>query len=110
MTTLFRGPVQDAQVLPGVPRAVRVDPRRPPLLRGILGRLQPRASSRRARAAHAGVGLLRHRSQIRAHRATVLDRAYAANPQRFARPPTPPRLPAIAWINQPTSEALIQTR
>jgi putative transposase len=48
--------------------------------------------------------------QIRAHRAIVLDRAYAANPQRFARPPTPPRLPAIAWINQPTSEALIQTR
>lgn len=48
--------------------------------------------------------------QIRAHRAIVLDRAYAANPQRFARPPTPPRLPTIAWINQPTPEALIQTR
>ena len=48
--------------------------------------------------------------QIRAHRAIVLDRAYAANPQRFARPPTPPKLPTIAWINQPTPEALIQTR
>jgi putative transposase len=48
--------------------------------------------------------------QIRAHRAIVLDRAYAANPQRFARPPTPPMLPAVAWINQPTPEALIQTR
>jgi putative transposase len=48
--------------------------------------------------------------QIRAHRAVVLDRAYAANPQRFARPPTPPKLPTIAWINQPTPEALIQTR
>src|SRR5215211_7030263 len=62
MTTLFRGPVQDAQVLPGVPRAVRVDPRRPPLLRRLLRRLQPRAPSRRARAPHARVGLLRHRS------------------------------------------------
>ena len=48
--------------------------------------------------------------QIRAHRAIVLDRAYAANPQRFARPPTPPKLPTVAWINQPTPEALIQTR
>jgi putative transposase len=48
--------------------------------------------------------------QIRAHRAIVLDQAYAANPQRFARPPTPPKLPAVAWINQPTPEALIQTR
>jgi putative transposase len=48
--------------------------------------------------------------QIRAHRAIVLDRAYAANPQRFARPPTPPKLPTIAWINQPTPEAVIQTR
>src|SRR5512132_1612489 len=49
-------------------------------------------------------------AQIRAHRAIVLDQAYAANPQRFARPPTPPKLPAVAWINQPTPEALIQTR
>jgi putative transposase len=47
--------------------------------------------------------------QIRAHRAIVLDQAYAANPQRFARPPTPPRLPTIAWINPPTREAFIQT-
>jgi putative transposase len=49
-------------------------------------------------------------SQIRAHRGVVLDAAYAANPQRFARPPVPPKLPTIAWINPPTPEALIQTR
>jgi putative transposase len=48
--------------------------------------------------------------QIRAHRAIVLDQAMRPTPQRFARPPTPPRLPAVAWINQPTPEALIQTR
>ena len=48
-------------------------------------------------------------TEIRAARAVVLDSAYLANPQRFAKPPTPPKLPAAAWINQPTPEALIQT-
>jgi putative transposase len=41
--------------------------------------------------------------QVRAERAVVLDAAYAAHPERFVRkPPTPPKLPTIAWINQPT--------
>jgi putative transposase len=48
-------------------------------------------------------------SEIRAHRAVVLGKAYTANPQRFTRPPVPPKLPTAAWINQPTPEALIQT-
>ncbi len=48
--------------------------------------------------------------EIRAARAVALDAAYAANPQRFARPPAPPKLPIAAWINQPTPEALIQTK
>jgi putative transposase len=48
--------------------------------------------------------------EIRAARAVVLDAAYASNPKRFARPPAPPRLPVAAWINQPTPEALIQTK
>jgi putative transposase len=48
--------------------------------------------------------------EIRVHRAVVLDQAYAAHPARFARPPTPPKLPTVAWINQPTPEARIQTR
>ena len=48
--------------------------------------------------------------QIRAHRAEALDAASATNPQRFARPPVPPKLPTAAWINPPTPEALIQTR
>lgn len=48
--------------------------------------------------------------EIRAQRAATLDAAYVANPSRFRRPPTPPRLPEIAWINQPTPEALIQTK
>jgi putative transposase len=48
--------------------------------------------------------------EIRAARAVVLDAAYAANPQRFSQPPVPPRLPVAAWINEPTPEALIQTK
>jgi len=49
-------------------------------------------------------------TEIRASRAAVLDAAYAANPNRFAKPPVPPRLPTAAWINEPTPEALIQTK
>ncbi len=40
----------------------------------------------------------------------MIDAAYAANPKRFARPPALPKLPVAAWINQPTPEALIQTK
>jgi putative transposase len=49
-------------------------------------------------------------TEIRAARAVVLDAAYAASPNRFAKPPVPPRLPTAAWINEPTPEALIQTK
>jgi putative transposase len=66
---------------------------------------------------HAALGLHTSASvyygtagEIRLHRAIVLDQAYAAHPARFGRPPTPPKLPTVAWINQPTPEALIQTR
>jgi putative transposase len=46
---------------------------------------------------------------IRARRAVVLDAAYARNPERFSRPPTPPQLPVAAWINPPTPAPQIQT-
>lgn len=66
---------------------------------------------------HSGIGLHTPASvhygtatEIQAHRAATLDTAYAANPARFRhRPPTPPKLPTIAWINEPTQEALIQS-
>ncbi|MGI9022637.1 MAG: IS3 family transposase, partial [Acidimicrobiales bacterium] len=49
-------------------------------------------------------------TEIRAKRAATLDAAYAANPARFHhRRPTPPRLPTVAWINEPSPEALIQS-
>jgi putative transposase len=44
----------------------------------------------------------------RTKRASVLDAAYAAHPERFVgKPPRPPKLPTEAWINRPdnTEEA-----
>ena len=66
---------------------------------------------------HAGIGLHTAASihygtatEIRAKRAATLDTAYAANPARFHhRRPTPPKLPTVAWINEPSPEALIQS-
>ena len=43
---------------------------------------------------------------VQAQRATVLEAAYAAHPERFVRkPPTPPQLPTAAWINKPEEDA-----
>lgn len=66
---------------------------------------------------HAGIGLHTPASihygtapEVRAQRATTLDAAYAANPARFRhRPPAPPKLPTVAWINEPSNEQLITT-
>src|SRR5680860_1515790 len=65
---------------------------------------------------HAGIGLHTAASvhygtatEIRAQRVVTLDAAYAANPARFRhRRPHPPKLPTVAWITQPSREALIQ--
>lgn len=66
---------------------------------------------------HSGIGLhtpasvhFGTASQVRQHRRTTLHAAYDANPSRFRhRRPEPPELPAAAWINQPSREALIQS-
>lgn len=58
---------------------------------------------------HVGIGLLTpemvHQGrgeQVRAARQVVLDGAYAAHPERFARKrPEPPPLPTAVWINPP---------
>jgi putative transposase len=67
---------------------------------------------------HSGIGLHTPASvhygtatEIRAQRAATLDAAYTANPDRFrGRRPAPPRLPTIAWINDPSREAKIQSK
>jgi transposase InsO family protein len=60
---------------------------------------------------HSGIGLHTPASvhdgtvhAIRARRAETLTAAYEANPDRFRRKPTPPKLPKAAWINQPPKE------
>jgi len=48
--------------------------------------------------------------QVRQQRQATLHAAYHAHPARFRhRRPEPPKLPAAAWINQPSREALIQS-
>ena len=67
---------------------------------------------------HSGIGLHTPASvhygtahEIRARRAVVLNAAYTANPTRFCRRrPSPPKLPTVAWINDPSRETLIQNK
>jgi hypothetical protein len=43
--------------------------------------------------------------QLHAERARVLAESYARSPERFARrPPRPPALPTLAWINKPNTK------
>jgi putative transposase len=59
---------------------------------------------------HSGIGYYTPASvhygtaaEVRAKRAETLDAAYTANPARFRhRHPEPPKLPTVAWINEPT--------
>jgi putative transposase len=46
---------------------------------------------------------------IQVRRATVLEAAYARNPERFGRRPEPPKLPTAAWINPPSQAAPVQS-
>jgi putative transposase len=45
-------------------------------------------------------------TEVRVQRQVTLDAAYATNPARFRhRRPKPPKLPTVAWINEPTEDA-----
>ncbi len=65
---------------------------------------------------HSGLGLhtatdVHHGSAgaVQASRARVLTAAYQQHPERFVRkPPAPPALPDISWINPPEKEATAQ--
>jgi putative transposase len=65
---------------------------------------------------HGGLGLhtaadVHHGTApaVQARRARTLDAAYQQHPERFvSNPPTPPALPATAWINPPEKEATAQ--
>jgi putative transposase len=65
---------------------------------------------------HSGIGLHTPASvhygtatEIQAERARTLAAAYAANPRRFCNGrPTPPKLPTVAWINNPAMSSDLQ--
>ncbi len=61
---------------------------------------------------HSGIGMMTpeavhygRASHIHMARQRTLDIAYALHPERFVKsPPSPPELPATAWINPPTEK------
>jgi putative transposase len=60
---------------------------------------------------HSGIGMHTPASvhfgtaeQIQAQRQATLNLAYAEHPERFTRRPRPPKLPEVAWINQPVDQ------
>jgi len=65
---------------------------------------------------HSGIGLMTpatvHHGRagtVHAERARVLDAAYARTPERFVRrAPTPPPVPAAAWVNKPNNQEVAQ--
>jgi putative transposase len=81
-------PVQDAQVLPGVPRPLRLDPRRPHVLRGVLRSLQPRPPPRRHRPAHPRLRALRHRRRDPRPARRDPRRRLRGEPRPIRAPPT----------------------
>lgn len=60
---------------------------------------------------HSGLALLTpadvhhgRAKQVIADRQAVIDDFYRRHPERFARPPRPPQLPAAVWINKPPQD------
>ena len=106
---VLRSAVQDAEVPPGVPGPLRLDPGRP----GARHVFFPWYNTEHH---HVGLGLLTpadvHHGlaeQRVAARATVLATAYAAHPERFpAGPPAPAAMPTEVWINPPKRSALAE--
>ena len=84
---LQRGAVQDAEILPGVPRHVRVTARRPRVLRRVLHLLQPRAPAFRDRAAHPVLGAYRHRARDPGQTPGRAERRLRREPAALHPPP-----------------------
>lgn len=70
---------------------------------------RPRAPPLRDRPAQPGTGALRHRRGPGQPAADPGRRRHTTHPERFGhRRPQAPKSPTVAWINQPSQEALIQ--
>jgi len=100
--TLLRSRVQDIEVLPCVPRTIRIARGRNRVLHRVLRALQPLPPSLRHRPAHGGVGALRHR-ELRSEKVGPASSMPLMPPTRAVRQQTaiPPLLPEAAWINKP---------
>ena len=103
-TTLLGSWVQDARVLPGLPRALRVPPARHRVLLSVPRARQPRAPPGIGRHTPASVHYGTAQS-IRDDRGRIFDAAYAERLVNQA--PTPLRLPEPSWINKPVQLAQI---
>jgi hypothetical protein len=81
-----------------------VDHRHRPVVRDQPERVS--AFSRNRCPGSSGIGVRdRPDYAVRTQRAATLAPAQAANPTRFhGRRPEPPKLPTVAWINDPNEE------
>ena len=66
---------------------------------------------------HSGIALLTpatvhygHTDTVQTARAVTLDVAWAEHPERFSRRPRPLKMPASAWINDPSRETKIRNK
>ena len=102
---VFRGGLQDLEVLPGVPRPIRLHRGRTGVLRRVLRALQPRPPTLGHRPPHPGLGPLRegHRDQEPAPR----DADCRLRCQPHPVPASPARCTATArgGVDQPTSRS-----
>ena len=107
---LLPKPIPHPQIPAGLPRPLRKLPGRPRLAQAVLRLVQPRPPPENHR--HSGIGYhtpadvhYGRAEHLRDKRAVVLSGAYDLHPERFVRkPPEPPKLPTIAWINQPKED------
>ncbi len=77
---VLRGAIQDDQVLPPVPRALRLNRAGPRLLRRLLRPLQPHPPPLGHRATHANISPLRHRPRDPSQAPSRLQRGLRGQP------------------------------
>ena len=105
---VLRSAVQDAEILPGLPRPLRFDRRRPRVLPAVLHPLQPRPPPQGPRPAHPRIRALRHRD--RHPRAPRRRPARRSRPQpRTVQPTANPAAPARSGMDQPTNPTTSDT-
>ncbi len=108
---VLRGAIQDDQVLPPVPRALRLNRTSPRLLRRLLRPLQPHPPPLRHRATHASISPLRHRHRDPSPAPDHPQRGLRGQPNALPQQRTAHSLkrPEVVSINQPHAEEIAQS-